>query len=113
MKRLIGLTVIIIIFGGGYFALKHVLNTTDYYAKVTLENKRFSPDRRTYSSENEYVYLFKSSNSKGETKDICLHADSLREGVYIMAHVNYDKIVRWNIIEERSVPPKALEKIKL
>lgn len=113
MKRFIGLTVISIIFCGGYFALKHILNTTDYYAKVTLENKTSSADRHTRGSESEYVYLFKSPNSKGEVKDLSLCAESLHEGVYIMAHVNYDKVVRWNIVEERSVPPKALEKIKL
>lgn len=113
MKRFIGLTVVSIIFCGGYIALKHILNTTDYYAKVTLENKTSSVTRSTPNSESEYVYFFKSSNSKGEIKDLRLRADSLREGVYIMAHVNYDKIVRWNIVEERSVPPKALEKIKL
>ena len=112
MKRFIGLTVISIIFCGGYFAFKHILNTTDYYARVTLENKMV-PERQTHDAESENVYLFKSSNSKREFKDICLRTEPLREGVYIMAHVNHDKVVRWNIIEERSVPPKALEKIKL
>ena len=80
MKRFIGLTVVSIIFCGGYFALKHILNTTDYYAKVTLENKTSSVTRSTSDSESEYVYFFKSSNSKGKSK------------IYFYVQIHYVKV---------------------
>lgn len=80
MKRFIGLTVVSIIFCGGYFALKHILNTTDYYAKVTLENKTSSVTR---STPIQKVNTSISSNPlivKGKSK------------IYVYVQIHYVKV---------------------